>query len=683
MNYVLHVAVGGHDGHHGSMDDPLRTISAAAQRAQPGDTVIVHGGEYREWVRPPRGGRDDRRRITYVAAPDERVVIKGSERVTAWQHVADGVWSATIPRSFFGEFNPFTAPIAGDWLVTPLEAPKHLGEVYLNGEALDEVDNIDAVAAPRTPRECLDHWTGVPAVTVPHRYGTWFARTDADATTIWADFGDADPTVETVEINVRPSVFSPTTRHVDYITVRGFEMCHAASPWAPPTADQLGLVGPGWAKGWVIEGNFIHHAKCVGLSLGKDGASGDNFATQRGDKPGYQYQLEAVFAAARQGWSREQVGSHLVRGNTISHCGQAGIVGHLGAIFSAIEDNHIHHVGDRRQFYGHEIAGIKLHAPIDTVVARNRIDHCSLGVWFDWQAQGTRFSRNLLYSNNRDLFVEVSHGPYVVDHNVFASPASVEVVSEGGAFVHNLVGGTVRLEAVLDRSTPYHLPHSTTIAGVAVHSGGDDRWYGNLFFDGDRDRTYAPGSVNHRAARYGTVGYTGYPASAEDYLGGIDRRLPDHAQFLEVPQPVYAAANVYLGEARPTDTEVRPWGIDEAGIVRIVEDGGQVFLEYDLPREATQARVSADCLDLPPTRMSGAAFEDSHGRPVEFDTDIVGCRRDAEVAYPAGPFAALEPSGKGRVLVWPARLGHEQGGLPAGPVLAHEATATSSVRRHH
>jgi len=56
-----------------------------------------------------------------------------------------------------------------------------------------------------------------------------------------------------------------------------------------------------------------------------------------------------------------------------------------------------------------------------------------LGTWLDWQTQGTRVSRNLYYRNNRDLFVEVSHGPYLVEHNVLGSRASLESFSQGGA----------------------------------------------------------------------------------------------------------------------------------------------------------------------------------------------------------------------------------------------------------
>ena len=97
MPDVLHVATTGSDSADGSSDRPLRTISRAADLAMAGDTVVVHEGVYREWVRPRRGGLSDRRRITYEAAPGEHVVIKGSEQVTGWQPVDGSVWTVTVP----------------------------------------------------------------------------------------------------------------------------------------------------------------------------------------------------------------------------------------------------------------------------------------------------------------------------------------------------------------------------------------------------------------------------------------------------------------------------------------------------------------------------------------------------------------------------------------------------------
>src|SRR5580704_3142992 len=109
---IFHVATAGSDFADGSDDHPFRTINRAAGRGQPGDTVLVHGGEYREWVRPRRGGLSDQRRITYQAAPGEHVVVKGSERVTGWEQEAGNVWRASVPNSLFGDWNPFAQEIA-------------------------------------------------------------------------------------------------------------------------------------------------------------------------------------------------------------------------------------------------------------------------------------------------------------------------------------------------------------------------------------------------------------------------------------------------------------------------------------------------------------------------------------------------------------------------------------------
>ena len=561
MSSEFHVATTGSDQSDGSEVRPFRTINRAAALAQPGDTVVVHGGEYREWVQPRRGGLSDRRRITYTAAAGEHVVIKGSEPVTGWERVRDDVWTITLSNALFGSFNPFAEEIDGDWIVyADASVPKkHLGEVYLNGTSFYEVSTVEEVSNPPLRTEMIDNWTGtVDQIRNPAQTQlVWYAEVGPDQTTVWANFPGTDPNAELVEINVRRSVFYPIEHHLDYITVRGFELAQAATPWAPPTADQPGLIGPNWAKGWIIEDNVIHDAKCSAVSIGKEISTGHNFATVRRDKPGYQYQLESVFAARQIGWDREHIGSHTIRRNTIYDCGQNGIVGHLGCVFSTIEDNHIYNIAIKREFYGYEIGGIKLHAALDVTIRHNRIHDCSLGVWLDWQTQGTRVSRNLMYANNRDLFIEVSHGPYLVEHNILASRVSLELFSQGGAFVNNLFCGTVYLEPVLERPTPYHVPHSTQVAGYAAILGGDDRYIGNIFLGGDPALAY--GETSHRLLRpvgHGTAGYDGHPPSLEAYLALVaDPTRGDHERFRDVKQPVFIRDNVYVAGAKAFEAE--------------------------------------------------------------------------------------------------------------------------------
>ena len=653
----LHVAISGSDAAKGGESDPYCTINKAAQVAQPGDAVVVHEGVYREWVKPRRGGLSDQRRITYRASEGERVVIKGSEQVTGWQHVGGSVWTVSVPNALFGGWNPYALEVNGDWIVYPSpDSPrKHLGDVYLNGMSFYEVSDREQVSDPPLRTEAIDDSTGAREIirNPEQTQYVWSAVVGEHETTIWANFRGTDPNAELVEINVRRSVFYPVEHHLDYITVRGFELAHAASPWTPPTADQPGLIGPNWAKGWIIEDNVIHDAKCSAISLGKEASTGDNYSTERGDKPGYQYQLESVFSARQIGWDAEHIGSHIVRRNTIFDCGQNGIVGHLGCVFSTIEDNHIYNIAIKREFYGYEIAGIKLHAAIDVVIRHNRIHDCSLGIWLDWQTQGTRVARNLFYANTRDLFIEVSHGPYLVEHNILASRVSLELFSQGGAFINNLFCGTVLLEPVVDRPTPYHVPHSTVVAGYAAILGGDDRHVGNIFLGGDVGLAYGPTKRAGRVIGYGTAGYDGHPASLAGYVERTgDPTRGDHERFATVKQPVYVRANLYAEGATPYGAESGGFTVLSPVSIAIIDEGDRVYLDADLPDEFEKVRVPiVTGRDLERVRFVDADFEERDGTPVSATTDLVGAVKSRGHEYATGPIAALA-AGASRTRVW-------------------------------
>jgi len=87
----FHVAKTGNDKNQGTADAPFLSIQAAANMAQPGDLITVHEGVYREWIKPPRGGESDSKRIVYQAAIGEKVVIKGSEVITSWKKITENV----------------------------------------------------------------------------------------------------------------------------------------------------------------------------------------------------------------------------------------------------------------------------------------------------------------------------------------------------------------------------------------------------------------------------------------------------------------------------------------------------------------------------------------------------------------------------------------------------------------
>ena len=273
----------------GTGQKPLRTISAAARLAQAGDTITVHAGTYRERVTPPRGGESDAKRITYQAAPGEEVWIKGSEVARDWKLYRGDVWVLTLSKAYFKGYNPYTDRITGDWF-TDRGRPHHTGEVYLNGKALLEAATLERVLNPEPFPDARDKEAST---------WVWFTRSDENFTSIYANFHGKDPNQETVEINVRDSCFYPDRPGRSYITVRGFHMSQAATQWAAPTAEQIGLIGTHWSKGWVIENNVISDSKCSCVTLGKDRATGHNVWMNNPKKDG---------ATHYRGWNRREPG---------------------------------------------------------------------------------------------------------------------------------------------------------------------------------------------------------------------------------------------------------------------------------------------------------------------------------------------------------------------------------------
>jgi hypothetical protein len=540
-----HVAVKGDDKSSGSARQPFRTISHAAAIAVPGDMITIHAGVYREMVSPARGGLSADKRIIYRAAPGEKAEIRGSEVITGWQRMQGDVWKVELDDTFFGAYDPYTDRIAGDWYFGNMQLKEtlkgdwyyhkdlHTGEVYLNGRSLHEADSLGVLL---TGANIGDPFGVKPGAGLDGSY-TWYSRHTEGKTILYADFHAHDPNKELVEINVRPACFYPAHTGVNYLTVRGLYMSQAATQWAAPTAEQAGALGTNWSRGWVIEDNVVSESKCAGITLGKDRASGQNEWMKDMSRDGSGIYNEVIRRAISEGWSKNLVGGHLVRRNTIFNCGQAGICGSLGAIFSTIESNHIYNIYTKRRFWGAEMGGIKIHGAIDVLIRGNEVHNCYQGIWLDWMAQGARVSGNRCYQNDFvDLFVEVDHGPYLVDNNSLLSGFSVKDWSEGGAYVHNLVRGLLSRQPQ-ERETPYFKMHTTELVATRPVRGGDTRFYNNVFVGvGNKERFQASWFL---------------PADAVDSSSGYGI-----SQYSSAALPVQADGNVYLNGALPLKGEV-------------------------------------------------------------------------------------------------------------------------------
>ena len=651
---------------NGSKETPFRHINDAAKIAKPGDEVVVAPGIYREYVDPVNAGTEEAR-IIYRSEEPLGAMITGAEEMKDWKHYEGNVWVCRVDNGVFGSYNPYTTYIGGDWYFAPVV--RHTGAVYLNGRQLYETETLE---------ECIKGEIYEPSWEQEWSVYKWYTEQDGNETVIYANFQGKNPNEEQVEINVRRNCFMPSKTGVGYITFSGFDVNKAAPTWAPPAAYQDGMVGPHWSKGWIIEDCEISNSKCCGISLGKYyDEENDHYFTRKHVKSPTQMERDAVCRGQYHGWLKEKVGSHIVRRCHIHHCEQTGIVGRMGCVFSLIEDNHIHNINNMQQLGGAEISGIKLHAAIDVVMRRNHIHHSTMGIWCDWQAQGTRISQNLLHDNyapegvpmaqgammSQDVFVEVSHGPTLIDNNIMLSKAALRIATEGVACVHNLIlgaftavgGGTDNIVNGVNqpRYTPYHIRHRTEVAGFMTILHGDNRIYNNIFIQNwPVEETEEKEDMGFKMADNQVVGtdvFDEYP-TYEEWIENFD--MDKQADMMKLASfhfshlPVWVNGNAYFNGAKAWKKEQSNL-IDTKNqvMVELAEKEDGYFLKtnvYEMLGDFRDGIINSDILGYafePEQR-----FENPDGTAITFNEDYLGSHRGLSTV--PGPFASGQEAAK-------------------------------------
>ena len=162
----------------------------------------------------------------------------------------------------FGTFNPYATPLSGDWFCTPTEYQVHLGDVYINGVSMYEASSMEELYTAERREGGFQSYgkksfPEEPILNAENTVYRWLAEVDAENTVIYGNFHGYDPNKELIEVNVRKCCFYPTQTGRDYITLRGFEICHAACPFTPPTADQVAMVGCNWSFRFACLSNII------------------------------------------------------------------------------------------------------------------------------------------------------------------------------------------------------------------------------------------------------------------------------------------------------------------------------------------------------------------------------------------------------------------------------------------
>src|SRR5579859_2514634 len=111
---TVYVTMSGNDAAAGTASSPWRTIQHGVEALQPGDTLLIGPGTYRERIEIQRGGTAQAP-VTLAAMPGARVIVSGADRLrSGWSKVAgaeDGIyvhaWTYRFP---IGGPNDLTHP---------------------------------------------------------------------------------------------------------------------------------------------------------------------------------------------------------------------------------------------------------------------------------------------------------------------------------------------------------------------------------------------------------------------------------------------------------------------------------------------------------------------------------------------------------------------------------------------
>jgi len=93
---TLHVSPTGDDQADGTPAHPLRTIQAGVDRLQPGDTLLLHAGVYRETVVFGHSGEPGKP-LTIRPFENDQVTVSGCDPVDGWVKDTGNVWRAPMP----------------------------------------------------------------------------------------------------------------------------------------------------------------------------------------------------------------------------------------------------------------------------------------------------------------------------------------------------------------------------------------------------------------------------------------------------------------------------------------------------------------------------------------------------------------------------------------------------------
>ncbi|MEI6752865.1 MAG: right-handed parallel beta-helix repeat-containing protein [Paludibacter sp.] len=431
---TYYVSKTGNDKNKGTRKSPFLSISKGAEKAEPGDTVFVCEGVYRERVSPPWGGLAGRP-IVYMGEPNKNVIIKGSDVwKPKWNKLSASIYYAVPDEKMFNDDcykdnkNPFKVASSSTPYQREGKAELYFGFpgdstiVYTIGQVF--VDGNMFIQHPFLSE-------------VKENENTWYY--DTKSGNIYIHFSDDNPEKKTVEISTRRRIFAPHKRQLGYITVQGFVMEHCANQYSAnfweakhPEWQQAGALGTRSGHHWVIKNNVIRFANGSGIDFGNEGNKDVDLETgENGQASG-----------AR---------NIVIDSNWITDNGAAGTAAYYPQYITfsnnVVERNiNLNFLGKKRW----ESGAVKMHSPSNTIVTNNllRDNYGKWGMWFDQGAgKNTRVHGNLIIGSKVGFDQEIgtaSVDKLILDNNVLIDNTIGIGCRESGGItaIHNLILGS-------------------------------------------------------------------------------------------------------------------------------------------------------------------------------------------------------------------------------------------------
>jgi hypothetical protein len=477
---TYYVSTSGSDAADGtSLSAPFKTIQQAADVAQPGDTVLVRGGTYRETVTPARSGTSSAR-ITYKPYNGERVTVSGADRVSGWSKYSGSVYQADQGWDLgMGKNQVFVdgkMMIEARWPNTTLDLshPKKAtaddldvsgGYATLRDSALTQSSGYwDGAIVHFTPGEGWVGQTGKVSSSSPGKIGfsyhsmgrkagpetgdpyyltgkfkaldsasEWFR--DGDGTLyLWTEKSD-DPAGHTVEAKRRDYAFNLSDR--EYVTLDGFDI-FAATIVSNPNSGYLRLTGLNayYLSHYTVMPDGWEQDHDTGIYLdGNDNVLSDSVIAYSAG--------HGVMVAGND----NRVENNLVR-DTDYNGGDAAAIRVAGS----------GHVITRNTVYDTARSGIKISNATDLKVTYNLIHDAMLqttdggGVYtFGIDGRGTEIAYNKIYNiktggfGGTGIFLDNNSSNYNVHHNVVWNvnhALKMNYTSRGHRVYNNTLSGT-------------------------------------------------------------------------------------------------------------------------------------------------------------------------------------------------------------------------------------------------